>query len=148
MAQRSARDLAHQILTRDLARLDKPTPVAVAAAAELVFHRLSENLIRWLGPEGSHALFTRALELAQAEHRSLRVIPPPARSALFFDALAANAEPHDTGAVMDGVVMIMITLIDLLTRLIGEDLTVRLVEESAPGLVADGTRPPRAERNP
>ena len=146
MAQRSARDLAHQILSRDLAGVDKPTPVKVAAAAELVFQRLSDNLVRWLGPDGSHALFTRALALAQAENRALRVVPPPTRSALFLDALAANAEPHDADAVMDGVLMIMTTLIELLTRLIGEDLTIKLVAETAPAKVADGTRPPDAKR--
>ena len=147
MAQPSARDLAHQILARDLSGVDKPTPVTVAAAAELVFQRLSDNLVRWLGPEGSHALFTRALALAQAQNRALRVVPPPARSALFLDALAANAEPHDTDGVMEGVMVIMTTLIELLTRLIGEDLTVRLVAETAPGRNADGTRPPGAERS-
>lgn len=148
MAQRSARDLAHQILARDLAGVDKPSPVAVAAAAELAFQRLSENLVRWLGPDGSHALFTRALALAQAQNRALKVVPPPARSALFLDALAANAEPHDTDAVMDGIVMIMTTLIELLTRLIGEDLTARLVAETAPGQVTGGARSPSAERKP
>ena len=147
MAQRSARDLAHQILERDLAGVEKPTPVTVAAAAELAFQRLSDNLVRWLGPEGSHALFTRALALAQAENRALRVVPPPARSALFLDALAANAEPHEVGVVTEGVVMIMTTLIELLTRLIGEDLTNRLVAETAPGRFADSTRPPGAERS-
>ena len=147
MAHRSARDLAHQILARDLAGVEKPTPVSVAAAAEVVFQRLSDNLVRWLGSEGSHALFTRALALAQAENRALRVVPPPARSALFLDALAANSEPHDAEAVRDGVVMIMTTLIELLTRLIGEDLTVKLVAETAPSQVADGTRPPNAGRN-
>jgi hypothetical protein len=147
MAQRSARDLAHQILAHNLAGVDKPTPVKVAAAAELAFQRLSDNLVRWLGPDGSHALFTRALALAQAQDRSLHVVPPPARSALFLDALAANAEPHDADAVMDGVAMIMTTLIELLTRLIGEDLTIKLVAETAPGHVADGTRPPGAGRN-
>jgi hypothetical protein len=148
MPEPSARDLAHQILARDLARVDKPTPVTVAAAAELAFQRLSENLVRWVGPEGSQALFTRALALAQAQNRMLRVVPPPARSALFLDALANGAEPHEADAVLEGVVMILTTLIELLTRLIGDDLAMRLIAETAPGELADGRRPPNAERRP
>src|SRR5688572_21924535 len=79
MAHPSARDLARQILTRDLARVEAPTAVSAAAAAEVVIHRISDNLVRWVGPDGSQALFARALSLAQAQDPSLTVVPPPAR---------------------------------------------------------------------
>ena len=147
MAESSARELARQILARDLAATDTPTPVNVAAAAERAFHRLANGLAIWIGPEGSQALFTRALALAQAQDRALKAVPPPARSALFLDALAANAEPHDGASVLDGVVLIMTTLIELLTRLVGEDLAVRLVADAASGHASDGVRPPDAERS-
>ena len=144
MAQRSARELAHQILARDLAGVK--TPIATAAAAERAVQRLANNLVRWVGPEGSQALFTRALVLAQAQNRALKVVPPPARSALFLDALASSAEPHDADLVTDGVMLILTTLVELLTRLIGDDLAAKLVAETSPGPLTDGVRPPDAER--
>jgi hypothetical protein len=147
MAESSARELARQILARDLAATDTPTPANVAAAAERAFHRLANGLAQWVGPDGSQALFTRALALAQAQDRALKAVPAPARSALFLDALAANAEPHDGASVLDGVVLIMTNLIELLNRLVGEDLAVRLVAEAGSGHSADGIRPPDAERS-
>src|SRR5687768_1724444 len=101
MAESYARDLARQILARDLAPTDTATPVSVAAAAERAFHRLANGLAQWVGADGCQALFTRALALAQAQDRALKAVPPPARSALFLDALAANAEPHDGASVLD-----------------------------------------------
>ena len=145
MAQSTARELARQILARDLARVEAPTAASAAAAAEAAIHRISDNLVRWVGADGSQALFARALSLAQAQDQSLTVVPPPARSALLLDGLAASAEPHDADSVVAGVVLILSNLIELLNRLVGNDLTLRLVETSGvPG--PDGARPSRAER--
>ena len=146
MDQPTARDLARQILARDLAERDATTAAAAAAAAEHVFHRLADNLVRYVGAEGSQALFTRARTLAQTENRALRVVPPPARSALFLDALAADAEPHDSAIVIDGAVLILSKLIELLTRLVGDELAVRLLSETAPDRHTNGVRPPSPER--
>lgn len=147
MDQPSARELARQILERDLQRVDAPTPVNVAAAAERAFHRVSNGLAHWVGFEGTQALFTRALALAQSRDHSLKAVPPPTRSALFLDTLAENAKPDDGAAVLNGVTVIMTTLIELLARLVGEDLAVRLVAEAATGQTAHDVRPPDAERS-
>ena len=147
MGQTFARELARQIIEGDLRGLDAPTPINVAAAAERAFHRVSESLAHWVGSDGTQALFARALALAQARDPSLKAVQPPARSALFLDTLAANAEPADGAAVLNGVTLIMTTLIELLTRLVGDDLAVRLVAEAATGQNPDGVRPPDAERS-
>ena len=146
MGQPSAGELARQILARDLEGVDAPTPINVAAAAERAFHRVSNRLTHWVGPDGTQALFARALALAQARDHSLKAVQPPARSALFLDTLAENAEPGDGAAVLNGVSLIMTTLIELLTRLVGEDLAVRLVAEAATGQSPDGVKWPDAER--
>ena len=147
MGQSSARELARQILERDLQGVDAPTAINVAAAAERAFHRVSNGLAHWVGSDGTQALFTRALALAQTRDHSLKSVQPPARAALFLDTLAANAEPGDGASVLDGVTMIMTTLIELLTRLVGEDLAVRLVADAATGQSPDAVRPPDAERS-
>jgi hypothetical protein len=149
MDQTSARDLARQILDRDLAAVETTTAAGAAAAAELVFHRLADNLVRWVGSDGSQALFTRARSLAQARNLNVKMVPPPARSALFLDALAANSKPHDTEAVMEGAVTILAALLELLTRLVGDDLAVRLLFDTAQRQHSNGVRPPhRPERKP
>ena len=147
VAQPASRELARQILARDLNGANPPTAASAAAAAEQSFHRLSDTLGRWVGAEGSQALFSRALALAQAQNPALRVVPPPARSALFLDALAASA-PHDADALTDGVVTIMTTLIELLGRLIGHDLALMLVTDTSPGQGTGGEHRSDAGRAP
>lgn len=140
MAAPPARELAHHILARDLARGGPTTAAMVASGAERAFQRLSDSLVSWVGPEGTQALFTRALTLAQAQNPALRAVPPPARAALFLDAFAAE-QRQDAKAVTEGVVLILTTLIELLARLIGNDLAVRLVRETAPDSVSEVHHP-------
>lgn len=140
--QSSPRDVADQILGRALAGVEMPTAADAASAAERAFAALSVSLVRWVGPDGSQALFMRALGLAQAQRAALKAIPSPVRSALALQPLAATVDPRDTHAVMDAAAMILATLIELLGRLIGNDLAIRLLQVSPPGLEASHTRSP------
>ena len=146
MPPSSARALAGEMFGSELdgAR----TAAGAAAAAERVFQRLSENLVRWVGAEGSQALFARARALAQTRSEALRVIPPPARSALFLDALAANSEPHDAAPVIEGAMTILTALIELLARLVGEDLALKLLTESGSRWPSSDGRTPSREHRP
>lgn len=146
MNQPNEHDLARQIVDHNLAGRDISTPAAAAAAAEIVFQRLADNLVRWVGADGSQALFTRARSLAQAENASLRDVPPPARSALFLDGLAAGTEPHDAGAIIDAAVTILGKLIELLGRLVGDDLAMRLLTDTVLGQEVNGEQASSRER--
>ena len=146
MPQSSARALAGEILSREIE--GARTATAAAGAAELVFQRLADNLVRWVGTDGSQALFARARAIAQTRSEALRVIPPPARSALFLDALAAHAEPHDVTSILEGAVTILEALIELLSRLVGDDLAMKLLTESGANQPSGSGRPPSTERKP
>jgi hypothetical protein len=65
---------------------------------------------------------------------------------LLLDGLAASAEPHDADTVVAGVVLILSSLIELLDRLVGNDVTLRLVEISGGVASPDGVRASGAER--
>jgi hypothetical protein len=147
MSFSTTHELARELLAREPAG-HPPSAAAAAEAAERTLQRLADSLGRWLGPDGSQALLTRALSLAQTRNDALKAVPPPARSALFLDALAARAEPHDAQSVADGAMTILVTLIDLLTRLIGHDLAVRLVAESTPHEIGEGAFPPGSRSQP
>lgn len=125
-----------------MAGVDSPTAAYAAAAGERVFTQVSGNLVRWIGPDGSQALFTRALVLAQAKKPVLKAVPPPAGSAVLLEPLAATVDPQDSNAMMDAAAMILATLIELLGRLIGNDLAIRLVLERSPSLEPSHTRRP------
>ena len=98
----------------------------VAAAAERMCTELRAGLGRWIGAGGYRALFDRALGLVQAEH--------PALSGVSFrggdDPLTTAAvRARGAGEVAAGLVAMVAVLIELLGRIIGEELAVRLVEQ-------------------
>ena len=100
------------------------------AAADRVSADLADALARWFGPYGYHALLTRALAEARAEHpvlESVRIRTPLLPG---LDGLADAAQTHGAAAVADGVVGLLAAVIDLLGRMIGEDMALPLVERS------------------
>ena len=139
--QASARAVALQMLGREFAGVETATAADAASAGERVFAAVSVSLMQWIGPDGSQALVTRALGLAQAHRPALKAIPPPDQSALVLQQLAATVDPQDTNAVMDAAAMILTTLIELLGRLIGNDLAIRLIGHDSPDRGAAHPRP-------
>jgi hypothetical protein len=129
------------LLAREASEGD--TPGGVAAATERVCGRVSEYLSRWVGTDGSGALFARALASAQAEHPALGNVRYSRQSAVCLDGLAESARTHGAGAAADGVTAILAALIELLGRLIGDDIAIRLVEQSMSTQTPDDTRATR-----
>ena len=130
LQSRTAQELARRLLARDAPADDAPD--AVAAATERVCGRVSANLSRWFGIDGTNALFARALVQAQADHPALANVRYSRQSAVCLEGLAENARVHGADAAADGVAAILTALIELLGRLIGQDIAMRLVEQSVP----------------
>lgn len=125
----SARELARRLLAREAPDDAGPDDLA---AAERVCQRVSENLSRWVGADGCHALFARALALAQLEHPVLKGVRRAAQPPTCLEGLAESAHTHDARTAAEGVVAILTALIELLGRLIGDDMAMSLVEQSVP----------------
>jgi hypothetical protein len=94
---------------------------------------VSDELSRWIGRDGCHALFARALATAQAEggHRVLDTVRTSARSVYCLDGLNDSATRQGAAAATEGAAAILSALIELLGRLIGEDMALSLLEQSA-----------------
>jgi hypothetical protein len=101
---------------------------------------VSANLSRWFGTDGTDALFARALVRAQADHPALANVRYARQSAGCLEGLADSAHIHGTEAAADGVAAILTALIELLGRLIGQDIAMRLVEQSVPAGAPDDAR--------
>jgi len=91
---------------------------------------VSANLSRWFGIDGTNALFARALVRAQADHPALANVTYAHQSAVCLERLAESARIHGANAAADGVAATLTALIELLGRLIGQDIALRLVEHS------------------
>ena len=62
------------------------------------------------------------------------------QSAVCLERLAESARIHGADAAADGVAAILTALIELLGRLIGPDIAMRLVEQSVPADASDRAR--------
>ena len=127
MTQRSAAatEVARRLWQRAVG--DSNTPEDVAVAATRMCTELCAGLSRWVGAMGYRALIDRALLLARAEH--------PALSSLSCHGgdepvTMAAVRAHTAAEVTAGMVVLVATLIDLLSRIVGEEMAVELVNQA------------------
>ena len=118
-------EVARSLWARDA--VDAGAPEEVIAAAERICVQLQAGLVRWVGTEGYRALLHRVLELARAEHPALRLI-----SCIGSDEqeIAAAVRAHGAAEVTAGMVALVATLIDVLSRIVGEEMAVELVNQA------------------
>ncbi len=114
--------------------LEAGAPEDLAAAAEQGCARLRAVLTRWIGSEGYRALVDRALAQAAAEHPAVAGLECRGGD---LEGVAAAVGVHSAAEVREGILALVARLIDLLSRLIGEEMATRLVEQAWAG----GARP-------
>jgi hypothetical protein len=123
---------ARQIVGRlvDSRRPDRTGADTAARAAASACEHLYRELSRWVGPDGCHALFTRALAQAKPEHPALGQIQLRARSEPYIDGVAATIMAHGDAATAEALESLLVHLVELLGRLIGDDMSMKLIERS------------------
>ena len=110
--------------------LDASAPEEMAAAAEQGCARLRAGLTRWIGSDGYRALLDRALQQARTGHPALAGLQCQAGH---VQGVAAVVGVHGAAEAREGIVELVALLIDLLSRVIGEEMGVRLVEQAWAG---------------
>ena len=106
---------------------DGGAPEEVGAAADRLCAQLRAGLGRWIGAEGYRALLERALELARPEHPALGGL-----SCLGGDGSLTTAavRAHGAGETAASFVALVAKLIELLGRIIGVEMALRLVAQT------------------
>ena len=125
----AAHDLAHRLYAREAS--SDGDDAALLAAAERLCLRVPDGLSRWFGMYGSRALLMRALAKAQRDHPSLSGVSVTDAKSPCVVGLAESAHAHGAKSVAEGIVAVLAALADLVGRLIGDDLVVNLLEQSA-----------------
>ncbi len=120
----AATDAAQRLWAR--AAGDSSAPEEIAAAAARIGNELRAGLGRWIGADGYRTLLDRALGLARAEHPALGGL-----AGLGGDEPLTTAAVRAQGAdpVAAGLVAMVAALVELLGRIIGEDMAVHLVDQ-------------------
>jgi hypothetical protein len=126
----AARELASQLLTRETST---PHGADRTGAADRVCRRVSDELARWMGSDGCRALFARALATAQAAGGQpvLEMVRISAGSVYCLDGLTEGAVRHGAAAANEAAAAVLSALIELLGRLIGDDMALSLLERGS-----------------
>jgi hypothetical protein len=103
------------------------SPEEVVAAAERTCIQLRAGLGRWIGAMGYRALLDRALILARAEHPALGSLSGYGGDEAM---ITAAVRTHGAAEVAAGMVALVSRLVELLGRIIGEEMALRLVEQT------------------
>lgn len=127
-SQQAAEQIARRLISTP--RPERPgddSPARIAAAAcDYLYRALS----RWVGPDGCHALYARALAQAANEYPALEKIQLRPRSEPYIDGVAQTIMEHGDGATTKAFESMLVRLIELLSRLIGDDMAMKLIEQS------------------
>jgi hypothetical protein len=106
---------------------DASAPEEVAAASERMCTQLRAGLGRWVGATGYRALLDRALGQVRAEHPELGSLSCHGGEE---PLTTAAVRAYGTAQVAAGMVALVAALIELLGRILGEEMAVRLVEQT------------------
>jgi len=124
----SSREVARRLLKRDTGAADHVDAEAAAATLLRVCTRISDSLRDTLGEDGWVALFARAVaraEMADPLLRTGRIVNGRGISA---DGLRESIRTHGVAAVTAAVEAVLAAIVEVLSRLIGEDMAARLID--------------------
>ena len=115
---------------------------AGAAACDQLYRELS----RWVGADGCHALFARAVAQTRTEYPLLEQIHLHARAEPYLEGGAETIMAHGDPATAEALESMLVRLVELLGRLIGDDMAIKLIGRTlAPSDRADWTSDSRRE---
>jgi hypothetical protein len=121
-----ARQIAHRLIN---SRRSEPagsrTSGHVAAAA---CDHLYQGLSRWVGLDGCHTLFTRALAQARTDHPLLEEIQLRPRSEPYVEGVTETIDAYGAAPTAEAIESMLVGLVELLGRLIGDDMAMKLLE--------------------
>ncbi len=134
----SAGQIAHRLI--NVRRSEPAGSRTPAHAAVDACNQLHQDLSRWVGLDGCHALFTRALAHARTDYPLLEEIQLRPRSEPYVEGGTETIDAYGAAQTAEAIESMLSGLIELLGRLIGDDMAMKLIEESFPEAAGDDTR--------
>ena len=135
----AAHELARRLLAPETLAAGEPAMVAEALQRALV--RVRANLCDSVGDDGCNALLARALARTEPDYPALKDIRELNNGALRLDGVVASAEAHGVAPVTAAIEALLAALLDVLGRLIGEDMAMRLLDHDLAGPSRAGGTP-------
>jgi hypothetical protein len=124
---RPAREIVRRLIDSRGSEGAEGDTSARAAAGDHLYRELS----RWVGSDGCHALFTRALAEARKDYPPLGQIKLRAGSEPYIGGVAETVVAYGDTATAKALESMLVRLVELLGRLIGDDMATKLIERSS-----------------
>ena len=135
-------EVARRILARDALAAGHGTgsltPETAILALQRSCTRVIDALRNSMGDAGCAALFARALARTEGAHPVLKELHGRADEGIRLDGIAASADAHGIESVRAAIEALIGALVDILTRLIGDDMAIRLLDHDGPQPPARG----------
>ena len=94
--------------------------------------RVTDALRNSMGDAGCAALLARAFARTEGAHPVLNDLHGRADEGIRVDGLAASANVHGIESVTAAIEALIGALVDILTRLVGDDMAIRLLDHDGP----------------
>jgi len=117
---------------------------AACSSAMRLLNDVELLLSRWIGSEGYRALLLNAARLTLPLHPSLSTV----LTVDGFRPARPNDGPTTPDALASGVLALLVVLMDLLGRIVGEEMAERLVEQAGAPIRSIEPAPKHAQRHP
>ena len=123
----SAIELARRMIARDSAHANAAEARDVAVALQRTCRRMCEALRDSLGDDGCNALLARALARTEPYHPALKLIRRQDERGIHLDGVVAAVETTSSAQATAAVEALVGALMDVLGKLIGEDMAIRIM---------------------
>lgn len=140
----TAAELTHRLIAREHAPADD---VSAATAASYACECVSAEFSRWVGARGYEALTSRALVETRVQHPALENMRYILHSDPALTGVPESVERFGAKATAAGLSALLEMILALLSRLIGDDIVVTLVERSMENWERDAQRRARTSTN-
>jgi hypothetical protein len=129
-------EIARRVLARDPPTVGDGTPEPAGPVLQRSWMRVTDTLRDSMGEAGCAALLERALTHTEAAHPVLKDLRRYDTGDVRLDGIAGSVDAHGIEAVTAAAEALLAAVLDILTRLIGEDMAIRLI-------VHDGVQSPK-----
>lgn len=120
-------DIVVRLITRENSDTSTQSE-SVIAACEKAYVALAH----WVGADGCHALFARALAEARSDFPALSSIELNPGGKSYISGVAGFLKKNNDDALAEGMESVLLRVFTLLSRLIGKDVADKLIEQSFP----------------
>jgi hypothetical protein len=140
----AARAAAQRLVERELERPGAFDTDAARLGAALfrAYAAVCDNVRATMGDDGCIALFGRAYARELASHPALHEVRGRTKYETSLENVLAGIDAHGAAAVRAAVEAVIATVIDILARLIGEDMAIRIIDHDAAPPADGGTARP------